>query len=328
MLIDPLQNPDGRARFVFQNLLGRAGRPDGAREAAEHDEPWPGGRSNHYLFDMNRDWFAQSQPETRGRTRLFLEWFPHVVVDLHEMGGDSTYYFAPPADPLNPYITKAQISWFEAFGRENARQFDARGFAYFNREQYDSFYPGYGESWPIFHGAVGMTYEQASARGLVWRREDDTTLTYRDGIVHHFTAAIATAHTAAVNREKLLRDFLQYRQSAIAEGESGPVREYLLPPGADPSRTVRLAELLVSQGFDVRRAEDAITVGKTVLPAGTYVVPLATSRPAGWCATSCSPTSRSRMRSCPSRIAGGNSGSLTRSTTSPPGACRLPSMSR
>ena len=95
---------------------------------------------------MNRDWFAQTQPETRGRAALYLEFWPHVVVDLHEMGGESSYYFAPPADPINPLITKNQQKWFDAFGRANGAMFDARGFAYFIREVYDSFYPGYGES--------------------------------------------------------------------------------------------------------------------------------------------------------------------------------------
>jgi hypothetical protein len=275
VLIDPLENPDGRARFVFQNLQGEAAVPDAEPASAEHDEPWPGGRTNHYLFDMNRDWFAQSQPETRGRTRIFLEWFPQVVVDLHEMGGNSTYYFAPPADPLNPHITKAQQAWFQTFGRANAQRFDARGFSYFIREVYDSFYPGYGESWPIFHGSIGMTYEQASARGLRFRREDDSVLTYRDGVLQHFTAAITTAETAARNREKLLRDFLDFRRSAIQEGEQAAVREYLLPPGRDPSRTDRLARLLVAQGFDVRRAEEPIKLASRQLPAGTWVVPLA-----------------------------------------------------
>src|SRR5688572_9302992 len=106
VVIDPLQNPDGRARFVQQNLAGEGATPDPNPASLEHDEPWPGGRSNHYLFDMNRDWFSMSQPETRGRAGLMLEFYPHVVVDLHEMGGNSTYYFAPPADPINPYITK------------------------------------------------------------------------------------------------------------------------------------------------------------------------------------------------------------------------------
>jgi hypothetical protein len=279
VLIDPLQNPDGRSRFIVHTLLGRASVPDPEPASAEHDEPWPGGRSNHYLFDMNRDWFAQTQPETKGRTKLYLEWYPQVVVDLHEMGGDSTYYFAPPADPLNPHITSQQAKWLETFGRENAKRFDEKGFAYFIREVFDSFYPGYGESWPIFQGAIGMTYEQASARGMVYRRTDETLLSYRDGVLHHFTAALTTAHTAAQNRERILRDFLEYRRSAVQEGEQGAVREYLLPPGSDPSRTDRLAQLLVTQGIDVRRAEEPIRTGTSSLPAGTYIVPL--SQPAG-----------------------------------------------
>jgi hypothetical protein len=272
VLIDPMQNPDGRARFVFQNLQGRAATPDPTPYNAEHDEPWPGGRSNHYLFDMNRDWFAQSQPETRGRITIAREYWPHVNVDLHEQGGDNTYYFAPPADPLNPHITKSQIDAFDLFGRANAARFDERGWPYFIREVYDSFYPGYGESWPIFQGSIGMTYEQASARSLSFARRDGTTLTYRDGVMHHFNAAIVTAITAARNREKLVRDFLEYRKSAIAEGEKGKIREYVLVPGHDPSRVDLLARNLATQGIEVRRAAEAFTLDKRQLPAGAYIV--------------------------------------------------------
>lgn len=279
VLIDPLENPDGRARFVATNAQGFGVEPDPEPIAAEHHEPWPGGRANHYLFDMNRDWFAQSQLETRGRTRFFLQWYPHVVVDLHEMGGNSTYYFAPPADPLNPHITPEQTAWFNTIGRANAAKFDERGFAYFIREVFDSFYPGYGESWPIFHGAIGMTYEMASSRGLLYRRVDDTLLSYRDGVLRHFTSAITTAATAAANREKLLRDFVAYRRSAVAEGDKTRPRAYLVPAGPDPARTRRFAQLLQDQGFDVLQSADSITVDTRTLPAGTYVVPAA--QPAG-----------------------------------------------
>jgi hypothetical protein len=272
VLIDPLENPDGRARFVFQTRLGRAASPDPERLSAEHDEPWPGGRTNHYLFDMNRDWFAQSQPETRGRLKVALDYYPHVVVDLHEMGGDNTYYFAPPADPLNPHITGDQIRWLETFGRANAARFDERGFPYFIREVYDSFYPGYGESWPIFNGAIGMTYEQASARGLVFERHDKTLLTYRRGVVQHFNAAITTAYTAASNRERLLRDYLAYRRSAVTEGEKSASREYVLLPGADAPMAARLARILVGQGIEVRQASEAFKVGTRDVAAGAYLV--------------------------------------------------------
>jgi hypothetical protein len=272
VLIDPLQNPDGRARFIATNRQGRAAVPDPEPAAIEHDEPWPGGRPNHYLFDMNRDWLAQSQVETQGRIRVGLEWSPQVVVDLHEMGPETTYYFAPPAEPANPYITPKQREWLTAFGRENARQFDARGFAYFVREVFDAYYPGYGDSWPMFQGAIAMTYEQASPRGLAYRRDDESILTYRAGVTRHFTAALATMETAAKNRERLLRDYLEYRRSAIADGERAGVREYLVPPGTDPSRVDAFGRALASHGIEVRRAEHPVNVGTRSLPAGTLVI--------------------------------------------------------
>jgi Zinc carboxypeptidase len=275
VLIDPLQNPDGRARFLTYHRLARAASPDAEPAAAEHDEPWPGGRTNHYLFDMNRDWFAQTQPETRGRLKVFLEWFPQVVADLHEMGGDSTYYFAPPAPPLNPRFVESQRGWLDVLGKAIADRFDGMGVPYFVRETFDSFYPGYGETWPMLHGAVGMTFEQASAGGLVWRREDGTKVTYADGVRHHFVAALTTVAEAARGRHDLLRDFLSFRRSAIREGDQGPLRAYVLSPGADPARTRRLATLLVGQGLDVRLASSEVGSGDHRFPAGSIVVPLA-----------------------------------------------------
>jgi Zinc carboxypeptidase len=272
VLIDPMQNPDGRARFVNSNLQGRAVTPDPAPYSAEHDEPWPGGRSNHYLFDMNRDWFAQSQPETRGRIKIGLEYLPQITVDLHEQGGDNAYYFAPPAEAINPHVTKSQIDAWDLLGKANAARFDERGWAYYVREVYDAFYPGYGDSWPTFQGSIGMTYEQASARGLTFARSDGDTLTYRDGVMHHFNAAITTAITAARNREKFMRDYLEYRRSAIAEGEKGPIREYIIIPGQDASRADLLARNLATQGIEVRRADEPIKLAARTIPAGAYLV--------------------------------------------------------
>lgn len=272
VMIDPLQNPDGRARFLSSNRQGSGPQPDPEPASIEHDEPWPGGRPNHYLFDMNRDWLALSQAETRGRVRFGLQYPAHVVVDLHEMGGDATYYFAPPADPANPYITPRQQDWLRTIGRENARRFDARGFAFFAREVFDAFYPGYGDSWPMLNGAIAMTFEQASTRGLVYRRSDDTLLTYRDAVVHHVTAALATIETAAANREAILRDYREYRRSAIAEGEKAAAREYLVPPGVDPSRANAFGDKLVAHGIEVRRLDEPVKVGARTLPAGTLAI--------------------------------------------------------
>jgi hypothetical protein len=274
VLIDPLQNPDGRARFLFQNQLGAARWPDADPLAAERDEPWPGGRGNHYLFDLNRDWFAQTQPETQGRVAALLDFMPHVVSDLHEMGGNSTYYFPPNAVPGNTWTTDEQRAVSELLGQAMAGAFDGRGFAYFNRDTYDAFYPGYGVSWPMAQGAIGATYEMASARGLVYRRSDGDLLTYGDGILRHFTAAMATLRAAAENRERILRTFLEFRRSAVAMGRTGP-REYVLHSSHDPGMAARLAETLVANGIDVSRATGPVQVGGRTLPArGTYLVPM------------------------------------------------------
>jgi hypothetical protein len=130
-----------------------------------------------------------------------------AFVDAHEMGSDSTYYFAPEAVPYNPHLASDQRESLTLFGRNNARWFDRFGFDYFTREVYDAFYPGYGASWPAYYGAVAMTYEQASARGLVFLRSDGDTQTFEDGVRHHFVASISTAAPAARNRELLLPEF-------------------------------------------------------------------------------------------------------------------------
>jgi Zinc carboxypeptidase len=274
VLIDPMQNPDGRARFVFQNTMGRARWEDAAPASAEHDEPWPGGRVNHYLFDLNRDWFAQTQPETRGRVRALLDFMPHVVIDLHEMGGNSTYYFPPNAIPGNTWTTDEQRALNDVFGEANAKAFDARGFAYFNRDTYDAFYPGYGVSWPMAQGAIGATYEQASARGLVLLRSDGDYLTYGDGVLHHFTAAMQTLATAAANRERILRTFVDFRASAVEMGRSGP-REYVLSSAHDPGMASRLADALLKNGIEVNKALEPVRVNGRTLPAeGSYIVPM------------------------------------------------------
>lgn len=278
VVIDPIQNPDGRARFVFQNRLHRAATPDPDPVAAERDEPWPGGRTNHYLFDLNRDWYAHTQPESRGRIRALLAWNPHVVVDLHEMGANSTYYFPPAAMPGNPFATETQKELFEVIGRENADAFDSRGWPYFIREIYDAFYPGYGASWPTTQGALGHTFEMASARGLEVERYDGSILTYGDGIARQFVAGQRTALTAARNRERILRAFVDFRRSAVRDGERG-TRAYVLHSDRDPALALRLARTLAQNGVDVYRSGSAVNAGGRTLPAGSYVVPLA--QPAG-----------------------------------------------
>ena len=272
VLIDPAQNPDGRARFVSTTRQARGIAPDGDPLSAEHDEPWPGGRVNHYLFDLNRDWFAQTQPETRGRNALLLEFAPHVVVDVHEMGGASTYYFPPNAVPGNPWTTPEQTASLQRLGAEMAMDMDARGIRYFNRDTYDAFYPGYGVSWPMALGAIGMTFEQASARGLMYERPDGSVLTYGEGVRNHFVTTRATVARSLEDRTQLLREFVAFRRGAAALGEG---RSFVLHSSHDPSMAARLAETLARNGINIVAPTTDVSVAGRTLPAtGTYIVPL------------------------------------------------------
>ncbi len=286
VIIDPMQNPDGRDRFInyFRQTRGRW--PDGDPQAAEHRENWPGGRTNHYLFDLNRDWFAQTQPESKARVKVFQEWRPQVFVDLHEMGSNSSYFFPPTPLPINPEYSESQVQGFEMYGRNNSKWFDIMKFDYFNREVFDSFYPGYGASWPTLNGAVAMTYEQGSSRGLVVDRDDETTMHFRETVQHHFIASLATAETAAVNRRKVLQDFYDYWQSGIEEGRTETVKEYIITPKGDAGRAEKLAALLAGQGIEVKQAKASFSnsqvqdyfggaVQNMEFPAGSFIVSLA-----------------------------------------------------
>lgn len=273
VIIDPLQNPDGRARFVnhFRGAVGIA--PAADRQAAEHDETWPSGRVNHYMFDLNRDWFTLSQPETRGKVAVMREWSPVVAVDVHEMGGDSTYFFSPAAQPVNPNITPTQRHAYEIIGRNNAAWFDRIGEPYFTREVYDLFYPGYGDTWNAHQGAIGSTYEQGSARGLVFERRDGTRLTYADGVRNHFVASLSTAEAVAKNGSRFLSDYAAYRREN-ANGAAGRA-SYVIDLGKRRWNAEALGRRLVAQGIvATRRAGPAQACGRTY-PQGYIAVPQA-----------------------------------------------------
>lgn len=287
-LINVCANPDGHERFVtWYNSFG-VGNPEPS--AAEHDEPWSVyGRVNRYRFDLNRDNIATSQAETRNMQRAFLEWNPQVAVDHH--GQPSQFFFPPAALPVNPNLPPEQTErWLSAFGRANAAQFDQRNWDFYVRDVFDLFYPGYWDSWPALQGATGMTYETDAGgwKGLRWKRDDETIVTLRSGIAKHFVASLTTLATAAANREARLRDFYEFKRSAIEEGRTGRVRRFVILPGQDPGRAAELIENLLRAGVEVRqttaplrstRAHDYSSKDSPAaardFPAGSYVVDLA-----------------------------------------------------
>ncbi|MFN2286918.1 MAG: M14 metallopeptidase family protein, partial [Chromatocurvus sp.] len=275
VIIVPVQNPDGRDRFIQRFITARGLQPDADPLSAEHNEPWPSGRTNHYLFDLNRDWFIRTQPETRGHADAVLEWLPVAFVDLHEMGSDSTYFFAPEAEPYNPHLATGQRSNLTDFGKNNARWFDRFGIDYFTREVFDAFYPGYGASWPSYFGSTAMTYEQASARGKRVRQYHGELLTFGETVRNHMITSLATAETVADKRRQLLQTFYEYQVSAVREGETGDIRSYILPPQEDQPGVDRLASLLVEQGVEVGRSQARFTACGTQYPGGSVVIDLA-----------------------------------------------------
>jgi hypothetical protein len=273
----PAQNPDGRDRFISFHETARGLEVDEDPLAAEKSARslWPRGRYNHYLFDLNRDWVTLTQPENRGHSRLLLEWRPQVLVDAHEMGDtDSTFFFSPEAEPINPLLPQAQLKSRSIFGRAHARVFDREGIDYFTREVYDAFYPGYVDSWPAYLGVVSMTYEQASARGLAGRRRAGPALTLFETVRNHAFASLSTIETAVAHRERLLSDFFAYHETALEEGRSKGI--WILPVSEeDPGAGARLANLLARHSLEVDRADAPFKACGQNYEAGTHLVDMA-----------------------------------------------------
>jgi hypothetical protein len=250
VIMDPCLNPDGRDRYVnwFNSIAGKNINP--LPESREHREPWPGGRSNHYNFDLNRDWAWQTQVETQQRIALYNQWLPQVHVDFHEQGYNEPYYFAPAAEPFHEVITPWQREFQGTIGRNHAKYFDEAGWLYFTKERFDLLYPSYGDTYPIYNGAIGMTYEQGGgpSGGLGVITENGDTLTLVDRAQHHFTTGISTVEAASKNAARLVGEFQKYYRDA--SNGLGEYKAYILKMGAaDTARMYALIELLNKNGI-------------------------------------------------------------------------------
>ncbi len=212
VIIDPCLNPDGRDRYVNWYNENKSQPYDTDRQASEHNEPWPGGRPNHYLFDLNRDWAWATQKETQSRLKVYNKWLPQIHVDFHEQGINEPYYFAPAVEPFHEIITDWQRNFQIQIGVNHAKYFDANGWLYFTRERFDLLYPSYGDTYPTFMGAIGMTYEQAGhgMAGLGIINDEGIELTLIDRIAHHTTTGLSTVEIASKNAQKLNMEFKKF----------------------------------------------------------------------------------------------------------------------
>lgn len=250
VIIDPCINPDGRDRYVnwFNGVVGKEYNPDPS--SREHAEPWPGGRTNHYNFDLNRDWAWQTQVESQQRMIKYNQWMPQVHVDFHEQGINEPYYFAPAADPLHEVITQWQKDFQVMIGKNHAQYFDKNGWLFFTKERFDLLYPSYGDTYPVYNGAIGMTYEQGggSRGGLGVINEDKDTLTLLDRATHHYTTGLSTIEISSHNKQRLVDEFKKYFEDGLA-GKTGEYKTYVLT-SKDENKIKAVAKLLDQNGIE------------------------------------------------------------------------------
>lgn len=283
VIMDPVVNPDGRDRYVNWYNTTVGGKMNPLPEAREHNEPWPGGRVNHYYFDLNRDWAWQTQIESQQRLGVYQEWMPHIHADFHEQFFNSNYYFAPAAEPFHKAITNWQREFQTTIGRNHARYFDNNNWLYFTREIFDLFYPSYGDTWPTFNGAIGMTYEQAGHgfAGLGIVKAEGDTLTLEDRYIRHSTTGLSTVEVTARNHEQVVDEFAKYFKDA-RESPQGEYKTFVISQTSNPDKVSSLLAYLRAQKIQVTRATSRRTLngynyktgseGRVTVEEGDYIV--------------------------------------------------------
>ncbi|MCA9279859.1 MAG: hypothetical protein H6815_05365 [Phycisphaeraceae bacterium] len=259
IVIDPCLNPDGRERYVnwIRDTLGKGTNPN--PDAREHDEPWPGGRVNHYLFDLNRDWVWLTQPESQARIKVYTKFKPQLHIDYHEQGHNNPYFFGAGDEPYNANIPDVSRKWFNRYGQSNAEVFDAEGLMYATRERFDYLYPGYGKVLPCYHGAIGLLCEKGghSAASLAIEVSDQYTLTLGDRIRHHFLTSINYLQATAEWRHEQLWRFHQFYRDSVRD-KTG-LRSIAILPDNDPAVMNTLLYICKSHGIDIMRTTSELS---------------------------------------------------------------------
>ncbi|MCU0470495.1 MAG: M14 family metallopeptidase [Arcicella sp.] len=263
VILDPCINPDGYDRYVnfYNQKVGAVYNPTPA--AIEHNEPWPGGRFNHYLFDLNRDWAWQVQKESQERMTLYRQWFPHLHADFHEQGVENPYYFSPAAKPYHEDITAWQREFQKILGDYNKRDFDKNGWLYFSKERFDLLYPSYGDTYPTYNGAFGMTYEQGGSgrAGLGITKRDGDTLTLKQRVEHHLSTSFACMEAISTNADKTVTEFIKFFENA-QKSPVGQYKSFIIKTKGNESRVREFLTFLDRENFQYG------TAGKAMMASG------------------------------------------------------------
>ena len=278
IFVDPAFNPDGRDRHSHWANMHKARQLVADTYDREHNEVWPGGRTNHYWFDLNRDWLPLAQVESRNRLAFYRKWLPNVVTDYHEMGTNSTYFFEPtkPLGSENPIVPRSNYDGLNNLFAPYFRDaLDEIGSLYFTKEVFDNSYPGYGSTYPDIHGGLGMVFEQASSRGHV---QESTTeeVTFAFTIRNHVRTSMATVRASVENRQTLLNHQRKFFEDALEKGRKASTQGYVFGASADWNRTRAFATLLLNHGIKTYQLDSDLTLnGRTFEQGKAFVVPAA-----------------------------------------------------
>ncbi len=274
VLIDPSLNPDGMGRFAQWANMHRGENAIGDPLHREHQEVWPGGRTNHYWFDLNRDWLLLQHPESRARVRTFHRWKPNLLGDYHEMGSNSTYFFQPGVPtrehPLKP---DGNLALTRAIARFHARNLGEDGQLFYSEESFDDFYPGKGSTYPDLNGSVGILFEQASARGHL-QNTVNGDLEFARAIKNHFLTSLSMLDGAVQNRVELLRYQASFADGALELARRDAVGGWVFGCPHDATRCGHMIEILLAHQIEVRKMATGVEIdGVTFDPAWSWVVP-------------------------------------------------------
>lgn len=275
ILLDPSLNPDGYQRFSTWVNMHKSNFLNPDSNDREFNEVWPGGRTNHYWFDLNRDWLVAQQPESKVRIKTFHEWYPNILTDFHEMGTNSTYFFQPgiptsthPLTPaLNQKLTKEIATYY-------AKNLDQIGSTYFTEENFDDFYYGKGSTYPDINGGVGILFEQASSRGIAQQSENGL-LTFSYAIKNQLTSALATLEAGLNLRLELLNYQRNFYIDAAKKSEMGKTKALVFSDDKDQTKATILAQVLKQHQIKIHQLKEDYKVnGKLFKQENSYVIPI------------------------------------------------------
>lgn len=281
--IDPLMNPDGRDRCVTQVRQRRAVQPDVDDQSIIHTQVWPWGRTNHYYFDMNRDWIFGTQPETRGRIAAVRDWCPQYFMESHEMGPQDSFLFMPAREPINYNYPAHSHQWGEVIAREHAAAFDRFGWRYYTGEWNESWYPGYSSTWGALRGAIEQLYEQAHIDADAVRKGDRTLETYRESVHHQLVSSWANLKSLEAHRAGIMGDYLAEKRANVAPEGRFASRVFVIPPTPNAARLNAFLDLMALQGIEVLEASAGFSASgvdrlgqafeNRAFPAGSFLIP-------------------------------------------------------